>query len=213
MFRKLSALTLATALLSAPALAEEVAYYREGQALNPVDVATILGGKAPARVKMRSIHLLGDAPAAAAMPADPALPAVQVGQAVQAVQAVQGAQAAPTVPTAAPAQALSLQVRFSFGSAEIAEVARPQLDALAAGIRMLPDDRAVLVEGHTDAVGGDAYNRELSHRRAQAVKRYLSVAHGIDADRLHTAGFGESRTIAGIDPTAPENRRVQFRGL
>lgn len=204
MFRKLSALTLATALLSAPALADEVAYYREGQALNPVDVATILGGKAPARVKMRSIHLLGDAPAAAAMPAEPALPAAQVAQTVQGAQ---------TVPTAAPALALSLQVRFSFGSAEIAEVARPQLDALAAGIRMLPDDRAVLVEGHTDAVGSDAYNRELSHRRAQAVKRYLSVAHGIDADRLHTAGFGKSRTIAGIDPTAPENRRVQFRGL
>ncbi|MBI3154133.1 MAG: OmpA family protein [Burkholderiales bacterium] len=204
MFRKLSALTLATALLSAPALADEVAYYREGQALNPVDVATILGGKAPARVKMRSIHLLGDAPAVAAMPAEPALPAAQAAQTVQAAQ---------TMPAAAPAQALSLQVRFSFGSAEIAEVARPQLDALAAGIRMLPADRAVLVEGHTDAVGGDAYNRELSHRRAQAVKRYLSVAHGIDPDRLHTAGFGEGRTIAGIDPAAAENRRVQFRGL
>ncbi len=180
MFRKLSALSLLTALLSSPALADDVAYYREGQALNPLDVATILGGQPPARVKMRSVHLLGEAPPA---PVEP------------------------------PAQALSLQVRFSFDSAEIAAVARPQLDALAAGIRMLPPDRAVLVEGHTDAVGSDAYNRELSLRRAQAVKRYLSAEHGIDAARLHTTGFGESRAIAGIDPNAPENRRVQFRGL
>ncbi|NUP84686.1 MAG: OmpA family protein [Burkholderiaceae bacterium] len=187
MFCKLSALTLATALLAAPAWADEVAYYREGQELNPVDVATILSGKAPQRVKTRSIHLLGEA-----TPAE---------------------SAAPVAPTAAPAQALSLQVRFGFGSAEIADVARPQLDALAAGIRMLPAERAVLVEGHTDVIGSDAYNRELSHRRAEAVKRYLSAAHGIDPDRLLTAGFGKSRMIAGLDPTAAENRRVQFRGL
>ncbi len=173
MFCKLSALTLATALLAAPAWADEVAYYREGQELNPVDVATILSGKAPQRAES----------------------------------------AAPVAPTAAPAQALSLQVRFGFGSAEIADVARPQLDALAAGIRMLPAERAVLVEGHTDVIGSDAYNRELSHRRAEAVKRYLSAAHGIDPDRLLTAGFGKSRMIAGLDPTAAENRRVQFRGL
>lgn len=180
MFRKLSALTLVTALLSAPALADDVAYYREGQQLNPLDVATILGGKPPARVKMRSIHLLGDAPPARVEP---------------------------------PAQALSLQVRFGFDSAEIADIARPQLDALAAGIRMLPPDRSVLVEGHTDATGSDAYNRVLSHRRALAVKRYLSLEHGVDPARLHTLGFGEDRTIAGTDPVAPENRRVQFRGL
>ena len=188
MFCKLSALTLATALLSAPAWADEVAYYREGQQLNPVDVATILGGTTLPRVKTRSIHLFsGDA-----TPSESA------------------AQAAPTAP---PARALSLQVRFSFGSAEIADVARPQLDALAAGIRMLPAERAVLVEGHTDVIGSDTYNRELSHRRAEAVKRYLSAAHGIDPDRLLTAGFGKSRMIAGLDPTAAENRRVQFRGL
>lgn len=180
MFRTLSALTLATALLSASAWAGDVVHYREGQQLNPVDVATILGGSPPARIKTRSIRLLDDAPPAQAEPA---------------------------------AQALSLQVRFNFDSAEIAPAARPQLDALADGIKMLPVGRSVLVEGHTDAVGSEEYNRILSQRRAQAVKRYLAVEHGIDPARLHTVGFGEDRTIAGVDPTAPDNRRVQFRGL
>lgn len=180
MFRTLSTLTLATALLSAPAWADGVVHYREGQRLNPVDVASILGGTPPAHIKTRSIRLLDDAPPA---PAEP------------------------------PAQALSLQVRFNFDSAEIAPAARPQLDALADGIKMLPPGRSVLVEGHTDTIGSDEYNRTLSLRRAHAVKRYLAGEHGIDPARLQTVGFGEDRTIAGVDPTAPENRRVQFRGL
>ncbi len=180
MFRTLSALSLVTALLSAPAWAGEVVHYREGQRVNPVDVATILGGTPAARIKTRSIRMLDDAPPS---PVEP------------------------------PAQALSLQVRFNFDSADIAPTARPQLDALADGIKMLPPDRSVLVEGHTDSIGSDEYNRMLSQRRAQAVKRYLAAEHGIDPARLHTVGFGEDRTIAGVDPKAPENRRVQFRGL
>ena len=116
------------------------------------------------------------------------------------------------VQAAAPT-ALSLPVRFAFDSAQIAPSARVQLDALAEGVKLLPPQRGVQIDGHTDAVGNDAYNQQLSQRRAVAVKQYLVQVHGIDAARLQTAGYGKSQPIEGSSAYAPENRRVQFRGL
>ena len=112
----------------------------------------------------------------------------------------------------ADASALSLPVRFAFGSADILPAARVQLDALAEGIKLLAPGSIVTVEGHTDAVGSDAYNLELSRVRAHAVRDYLVQRHGIDAARLKTVGYGEGRPIEGSDPNAAVNRRVQFRG-
>jgi outer membrane protein OmpA-like peptidoglycan-associated protein len=128
-----------------------------------------------------------------------------------------GAPSAQTVAYNEPAadgkpSALSLPVQFSFDSAEILPAAKAQLDALAEGIRLLPGDRPVLIEGHTDATGSDDYNEKLSQRRAQAVKRYLVSQHSIEATRLRAIGQGEYHTLPGRDPHAPENRRVQFRG-
>lgn len=108
--------------------------------------------------------------------------------------------------------ALSLPVRFDFDSATILPSARNQLDALAEGIRRLPRSRQVVIEGHTDAQGPDDYNQRLSLRRAEAVKLYLVETHGIDARRLRDVGVGKRQPIAGFDPYAAENRRVQFRG-
>jgi outer membrane protein OmpA-like peptidoglycan-associated protein len=73
-------------------------------------------------------------------------------------------------------------------------------------------DLRLVIEGHTDADGDEAYNLGLSRRRAAAVKAYLVEAHGVSADRLATEGFGESRPVA--DNTTPEgkqqNRRVEL---
>ena len=71
---------------------------------------------------------------------------------------------------------------------------------------------AVIVEGHTDSVGTDAYNQKLSHRRADAVRQYL-VKHGIPANRVTTEGFGESRPVASNDTAdgRAQNRRVELR--
>lgn len=113
---------------------------------------------------------------------------------------------------AAPASALSLPVRFAFDSADILPATRTQLDALARGIKLLPPDRSVTVEGHTDAVGEGAYNLALSRARAGAVRDYLVQHHGIDAGRLKTVGYGQERPVEGSDPHAAVNRRVQFRG-
>jgi OmpA-OmpF porin, OOP family len=72
--------------------------------------------------------------------------------------------------------------------------------------------RARIAEGHTDSQGDDAYNQELSERRAGAVRQYLIETYGIAADRLEAEGFGESRPVA--DNETPEgrqqNRRVEL---
>ncbi len=112
----------------------------------------------------------------------------------------------------ADADALSLPVRFAFGSADILPAARTQLDALAEGIKLLGPQSVVTVEGHTDAIGSDAYNLELSRVRAHAVRDYLVQRHGIAAARLKTLAYGKGRPIEGTDPNAAINRRVQFRG-
>ena len=121
------------------------------------------------------------------------------------------ASAAATASTLAPT-ALSLPVQFEFDSATISAAAREQLDSLAQGIKLLPAERQVVIEGHTDARGSDDYNEQLSLRRASAVKQYLVQEHGIAAARLHGTGLGKRQPVAEADPYAAANRRVQFRG-
>lgn len=194
------ALAIAAALLTPQVKAEKVVIYREGQLVNPHDVAAVLN-------KSRSIRLLDDAPAT---------PTKYVAAAAVAL-AKTSTRSQPSAPAARhdandDASALSLPVRFAFGSADILPAARTQLDALADGIKLLEPASVVTVEGHTDAVGSDAYNLELSRARARAVRDYLVQRHGIDATRLKTVGYGESRPVEDADPYAAVNRRVQFRG-
>lgn len=183
---KLAALALAT-LACCGANAQTTLHYKEGQRVDPRDVVRILDAS-PSAMKTRSIRLL-DQPSEP----DSALPSTARA-------------------TVATASALSLPVRFAFNSAQIVPSARPQLDALAEGIKLLPPGQPVVIEGHTDASGPDEYNRALSVRRAFVVKQYLVRVHGIEAARLRDTGFGKERPIGGIDPHAAENRRVQFRG-
>ena len=183
-------LPIAVLLLSACALvarAEEVKVYRSADAVDPDEVARILGP-----VKMRSLRLLDD---------------TRGGPGATASAAAAVAAAAAARPAA-----LSVPVPFAFDSAEILPSAKSQLDAIAAGIRMLPATQKVVIEGHTDAVGAEQYNEQLSQRRAQSVRSYLVAMHGIDAGRLQAVGKGEQSPLPGRGPTAGDNRRVQFRG-
>ena len=68
------------------------------------------------------------------------------------------------------------------------------------------------IEGHTDSDGDDAYNQELSDRRAASVKEWLVTHYEIDASRLETAGFGESKPVAPNDTAEgkQQNRRVEL---
>jgi outer membrane protein OmpA-like peptidoglycan-associated protein len=189
-FLRVLPLALAAALSCAAVSAETIVHYREGQVVDAADVARLL---AP---RTRSIRLL-DEPAAEA-------PASAV--AVVATPVVHISHSTP-----ADSTGLSLPVRFAFGSADILPAARVQLDALATGIKMLPVDTVITIEGHTDATGSDAYNLELSRGRARSVRDYLMQRHGIDGSHLKAAGYGESRPIEGSDPYAGANRRVEFR--
>jgi OOP family OmpA-OmpF porin len=68
------------------------------------------------------------------------------------------------------------------------------------------------VEGHTDNIGGDPYNLDLSRRRAAAVKQALVLQYKVDANRLDTSGYGASRpkdTNATLEGRA-RNRRVEL---
>jgi len=101
-------------------------------------------------------------------------------------------------------------VMFEFGKATLRKQALPVLDA-AAGVMKKYPELEVRIEGHTDNVGSPANNQILSEKRAEAVKNYL-IAGGVAAERMATAGFGESRPIED-NKTAKgraKNRRIEF---
>jgi len=101
-------------------------------------------------------------------------------------------------------------VHFDFDKSTIRSDAVPVLDE-AVEILKAEGVVAVIVEGHTDSVGTDAYNQKLSQRRAEAVRKYL-VEHGIPSNRISTEGFGESRPVASNDTAdgRAQNRRVEL---
>ncbi|MDP3274395.1 MAG: OmpA family protein [Deltaproteobacteria bacterium] len=94
----------------------------------------------------------------------------------------------------------------------------PVLTAVADALRAVPSIRRVSVEGHTDDVGDDARNMDLSNRRAISVVTFLTQ-HQVDAGRLEAHGFGETRPERPIDGLRGRplrearslNRRVNFR--
>jgi outer membrane protein OmpA-like peptidoglycan-associated protein len=118
------------------------------------------------------------------------------------------------VPAAAPPAKKKIVLRgvnFDFDKANIRADAKPILDEAVNTLKESSDVN-ISVEGHTDAVGSNAYNQKLSERRAKAVTDYLAD-HGISRARLSTAGFGESRPVATNDTAAgrAENRRVELK--
>ena len=75
-------------------------------------------------------------------------------------------------------------------------------------------DLRILIESHSDARGAEAYNQTLSEQRAQSVMDYL-VSQGVDASRLESRGYGESKPIAPNDTPAnlQKNRRIELTVL
>ena len=67
----------------------------------------------------------------------------------------------------------------------------------------------IMLNGHTDAAGSPNYNLDLSHRRAQSVRKYLITTFRIPEDKLLVAGFGFERLKVPNQPLAGENRRVE----
>jgi len=101
-------------------------------------------------------------------------------------------------------------VLFRSGSFELLPGARERL-AKVSGIVLAYPSLHVAVEGHTDSVGSDQYNQDLSEHRAQAVRDYF-VQQGISASAVEARGFGKSEPIASNDTAEgrQQNRRVEL---
>jgi len=98
---------------------------------------------------------------------------------------------------------------YDFDSDVVKSAARENLRALAGSLDKYPDSD-LLILGHTDSVGTDAYNKGLSVRRADAAAEYL-VSQGVARSRIGTGGLGEEEPIASNADEAgrQRNRRVE----
>lgn len=98
---------------------------------------------------------------------------------------------------------------FGFDSYQITNATRKNLDSMAEVLKDY-DETNILIEGHTDNVGEDAYNQKLSVNRADAVASYLRLKD-VKRNRLVTKGYGESQPIASNadDSGQKLNRRVE----
>ncbi len=100
----------------------------------------------------------------------------------------------------------SRNVLFAFDSDELTPQARREIERMAYVLNHpQAAARRITLEGHTDAIGTEAYNRNLSQRRAEAVAQEL-VARGIQRDRLAAEGFGKQRPVA--PNTLPTERTI-----
>src|SRR5699024_2862985 len=102
-------------------------------------------------------------------------------------------------------------VTVEFDSAKLTAQAESRLDNVVSALDASPAVK-FRIEGHTDAIGTEAYNQELSERRAQSVKDYL-VDSGIGLSRFtDVVGYGESRPVATNETAAgrAQNRCVEL---
>jgi outer membrane protein OmpA-like peptidoglycan-associated protein len=105
---------------------------------------------------------------------------------------------------------IDLEINFDYNSADISAKSLPSVQALGRALSNADlKGSTFVVAGHTDAAGGEAYNQELSERRADAIKRYLVDKYGINGTDLVTVGYGKSKLKDPNQPMAEANRRVQ----
>jgi outer membrane protein OmpA-like peptidoglycan-associated protein len=101
-------------------------------------------------------------------------------------------------------------VTFAFNSADLNSQFYPVLDKMASTLNEY-NKTVIEVAGHTDSVGSDAYNQQLSEKRANSVAAYLS-SRGVDRSRMVTIGAGEAHPVATneTEEGRAQNRRVEI---
>ncbi len=104
-----------------------------------------------------------------------------------------------------------VEVYFPYNSADLVPETRRKLDEIGAALndRSLASSGFAII-GHTDATGSEAYNMNLSERRAAAVRNYLMRRASVDSSRLNHWGRGEEELKLPGNPHAAVNRRVQL---
>jgi outer membrane protein OmpA-like peptidoglycan-associated protein len=105
---------------------------------------------------------------------------------------------------------IDLEITFDYDSADISKTSLPSVQALGRALSNPSlKDSTFVVAGHTDAVGSEGYNRDLSERRADSIKRYLVETFKLPAGNLVTVGYGKTKPKDPNAPMDPANRRVQ----
>ena len=105
---------------------------------------------------------------------------------------------------------IDLEIHFDYNSADISKDSTPAVQELGKALSNASlKGSTFVVAGHTDAMGGEAYNQDLSERRADTIKKYLTEKYGITGSNLVTVGYGKTRPKDANAPMDPTNRRVQ----
>jgi outer membrane protein OmpA-like peptidoglycan-associated protein len=105
---------------------------------------------------------------------------------------------------------IDLDIQFDYNSADISKASMPAVQELGKALSNANlRGSTFVVAGHTDAVGGESYNQDLSERRADSIKRYLTEKYGINGTDLVTVGYGKNQPKDASAPMDPINRRVQ----
>lgn len=122
----------------------------------------------------------------------------------------EAAQAAVAQPEIIEKGRTKLNVEFDTNKYTIRKNLSKDIDNLADVMKKYPDIK-IVIEGHTDNVGGAAYNMKLSEKRAEAVKKYIVEKHKIDAARITTKGYGMTKPIATnkTKEGRQQNRRIE----
>lgn len=109
---------------------------------------------------------------------------------------------------------IDLDIQFEYNSAKISQASMPAVQELGKALSN-PALRgsSFVVAGYTDAIGGEAFNQDLSERRADTIKQYLNMRFGIAGRDLVTVGYGKTRLKDPNAPAAAVNRRVQVVNL
>lgn len=109
---------------------------------------------------------------------------------------------------------IDLNIAFAFDSDRLLPAAEPQIEALGQALagERLAEYRFEVI-GHTDGVGGTAYNHALSIRRAERVRQVLIDGYEIAPERLVAIGKGDSEPKPGLPKDAAAHRRVEIRTL
>jgi outer membrane protein OmpA-like peptidoglycan-associated protein len=105
---------------------------------------------------------------------------------------------------------IDLDIQFDYNSAEISANSLPAVQSLGQALSNANlKGSTFVVAGHTDAIGGEAFNQGLSERRADSIKKYLVDKFGIAGSDLVTVGYGKDKPKDQNAPMDPINRRVQ----
>jgi outer membrane protein OmpA-like peptidoglycan-associated protein len=107
------------------------------------------------------------------------------------------------------------QGKFKFGRTELPDEAKTAIDSMVTNLKSQKSAVWIEIEGHTDNVGGKAYNEQLGMERAEAVKRYLYEQHQVPLHKMNVISYGEDKPAAEnrTRDGRSQNRRVVIKVL